>query len=275
MVANPIDGAHNGSYWIRTIPAEGCNPRGLDGTEEKTGIVRYGDDTSEPPNLRGSYDATCRDEPYDKLVPVLPWKVGKPSNFAADSQFDIGLDETQGEPFYPANIAKLRWNMYSDTMWLNFSNPTLTQLESPPNKWDTHQVVVTQEQAFENWVYLLVSGTGIPRVGRSYNPANHPIHLHGHDFAILQQSKEPYQIGNLNLNLDNPPRRDVAFMPGNGYLVLAFKADNPGAWALHCESISSSPYFNHKRSNSLTNFCRSYCMARVWRTSTADFREPS
>ncbi|KAJ5723800.1 laccase [Penicillium malachiteum] len=28
-------------------------------------------------------------------------------------------------------------------------------------------------------------------------------------------------------------RRDVAFMPAYGRLVIAFKADNPGAWLLH------------------------------------------
>ena len=38
----------------------------------------------------------------------------------------------------------------------------------------------------------------------------------------------------MKLNLNNPPRRDVALLPANGYLVLAFKSDNPGAWLLHC-----------------------------------------
>jgi len=32
----------------------------------------------------------------------------------------------------------------------------------------------------------------------------------------------------------NPPRRDTAVLPGDGYLVIAFMADNPGAWLLHC-----------------------------------------
>lgn len=32
----------------------------------------------------------------------------------------------------------------------------------------------------------------------------------------------------------NPPRRDVASLPGNGYLAIAFKLDNPGAWLVHC-----------------------------------------
>lgn len=34
--------------------------------------------------------------------------------------------------------------------------------------------------------------------------------------------------------LTNPPRVDVAMLPGSGYLVVAFKTDNPGAWLMHC-----------------------------------------
>lgn len=65
---------------------------------------------------------------------------------------------------------------------------------------------------------------------------SHPtqIHLHGHDFAILAQSKTPYWDGLVDMKFDNPPRRDVALLPAGGYLIIAFKADNPGSWLLHC-----------------------------------------
>jgi len=33
---------------------------------------------------------------------------------------------------------------------------------------------------------------------------------------------------------DNPPRRDVALLPNGGFLIIAFKADNPGSWLMHC-----------------------------------------
>ena len=61
------------------------------------------------------------------------------------------------------------------------------------------------------------------------------IHLHGHDFAILEQAEhkewDPYH---MNLKLINPPRRDVVLLPKDGYVVIAFKADNPGPWLVHC-----------------------------------------
>ena len=60
------------------------------------------------------------------------------------------------------------------------------------------------------------------------------IHLHGHDFAILQQIENAVFPDKLNLTFDNPPRRDVVLLPNSGYVVIAFKADNPGAWLMHC-----------------------------------------
>lgn len=60
------------------------------------------------------------------------------------------------------------------------------------------------------------------------------IHLHGHDFALLQQSNQTWNESNFNPKYDNPPRRDVVLLPGNGFIVIAFRADNPGAWLLHC-----------------------------------------
>lgn len=71
------------------------------------------------------------------------------------------------------------------------------------------------------------------------------MHLHGHDFALLRQSYDPFNddIGNDpdamqdfidSLSYDNPARRDVVLLPKNGYIVIAFKLDNPGTWLLHC-----------------------------------------
>ena len=60
------------------------------------------------------------------------------------------------------------------------------------------------------------------------------MHLHGHDFALLAQGNDSTQLHNATLKFDNPPRRDVALLPSGGFLVIAFKADNPGAWLFHC-----------------------------------------
>jgi hypothetical protein len=64
-----------------------------------------------------------------------------------------------------------------------------------------------------------------------------PIHLHGHDFFVLgHQSSSFFDSSTMTsqLNFANPPRRDTATLPANGWLVLAFPANNPGAWLMHC-----------------------------------------
>lgn len=70
------------SYWIRTIPANGCNTFPKDRMPANTtGILRYNaKDHATPTTVNGSYSLKCADEPYDKLKPILPWTVGKPSN---------------------------------------------------------------------------------------------------------------------------------------------------------------------------------------------------
>lgn len=60
------------------------------------------------------------------------------------------------------------------------------------------------------------------------------MHLHGHDFALLQQSKHNTTVNPPKPNLHNPPRRDVVLLPSGGYVIIAFKADNPGIWIFHC-----------------------------------------
>ena len=39
------------------------------------------------------------------------------------------------------------------------------------------------------------------------------------------------------MTFDNPPRRDVALLPKGGYLIIAFKIDNPDSWLLYCHIV--------------------------------------
>jgi FtsP/CotA-like multicopper oxidase with cupredoxin domain len=77
----------------------------------------------------------------------------------------------------------------------------------------------------DEWVYFVIE---------TVNTVSHPIHLHGHDFSILAQGTGVYATVAPTLELTNPPRRDVAMLPGGGYLVIGFQTDNPGAWLMHC-----------------------------------------
>lgn len=55
----------------------------------------------------------------------------------------------------------------------------------------------------------------------------HPMHLHGHDFQIVEIDGEPLE-GAL---------RDTVVVPPGSTIKIAFDADNPGVWAFHCHLL--------------------------------------
>jgi FtsP/CotA-like multicopper oxidase with cupredoxin domain len=54
----------------------------------------------------------------------------------------------------------------------------------------------------------------------------HPVHLHGHTFALA--------------NVLDGPRKDTAIVLPNGRLTVDFDADNPGLWMVHCHNVYHS-----------------------------------
>lgn len=139
---------------------------------------------------------------------------------------------------------------------VNFSDPTLLALDRLDQLVDQpHLDIVTYNDTVdESWVWIIITAPDkVPTSGgKTFFPAAHPMHLHGHDFALLRQSGKNFydddEIGhkgegrnltadklnckNEMLKCDNPPRRDVVLLPATGYVVIAFKADNPGTFTL-------------------------------------------
>jgi FtsP/CotA-like multicopper oxidase with cupredoxin domain len=62
---------------------------------------------------------------------------------------------------------------------------------------------------------------------RNVTPQSHPIHIHGHSFTVLESNKRKL-----------PPHfADTVLLLPNERLKVAFVADNPGKWMLHCHII--------------------------------------
>ena len=59
------------------------------------------------------------------------------------------------------------------------------------------------------------------------SPMAHPMHLHGHHF----------QVTALNGKAMNGALRDTVLVPIKGSVTVAFDADNPGRWLLHCHNL--------------------------------------
>ena len=98
--------------------------------------------------------------------------------------------------------------------------------------------------------------------GSIFDYFSHPIHLHGHSFYVVHVGHGNYVNGrfssstsdikcdsshkctwangtipdffsNGRLN-DTAIRKDTVIVPAGGYVVIAFRADNPGYWFMHC-----------------------------------------
>lgn len=69
--------------------------------------------------------------------------------------------------------------------------------------------------------------------------ANHPFHLHGHDFRVVamervasnvtvDQVKKLDEEGRIHRKLQQAPIKDTVTVPDGGYTIIRFYADNPG-----------------------------------------------
>jgi FtsP/CotA-like multicopper oxidase with cupredoxin domain len=64
---------------------------------------------------------------------------------------------------------------------------------------------------------ILVNQTGMP----------HPMHLHGHEFQVVEIDGKRFAGAMRDTVLVTPGRR----------VVIAFDANNPGTWAFHCHLL--------------------------------------
>ena len=133
-----------------------------------------------------------------------------------------------------------RWDILDTPMWLNLSDPLIDHLGDPT--WNNPEYgLITEDFEEDQWIYLIMTNQGTEKQKKAGNrmfvPAAHPMHLHGHDFVVLAQEHREFHPDDLTNGVflyDNPPRRDVVLLPGDGYVAVAFKPDNPGQWIMHC-----------------------------------------
>ncbi|KAF2134508.1 multicopper oxidase [Dothidotthia symphoricarpi CBS 119687] len=201
-------------YWFRAIPQASCSNNG--NADDIRAIVRYSpSSTADPKSVSwpGNAKDRCMDVAYESLVPHVPHTVVSP--IKGDTELAVGLAKTDG---------LFTWNIALSSMHVSWEMPSLLSIAEGKTDFETNDNVYLLPNANE-WIYWVID-TAIP--------VPHPIHLHGHDFYVLAQAESATWNASVPLNLNNPPRRDVATLPASGYLVIAFLTDNPGAWLMHC-----------------------------------------
>ena len=199
-------------YWMRAIWQSSCNANG--NPDGILGIVRYNAASTAIPTTTGpSYPDSCGDEPYTSLVPHL--------------SLDAGQNGTTSTLELGGTYNKiLQWTIINSSLYLNWSNPTNLRIANNQSVFPTDYNVYPLPKP-DKWVYWVLND-------HSGGAPYHPIHLHGHDAFVLAQGKGTFSPATVKLNFDNPPRRDTMTLAAGGYLVRAFKTDNPGSWLMHC-----------------------------------------
>jgi len=102
-----------------------------------------------------------------------------------------------------------------------------------------HQINLTGEMAGYVWSINgvpwtksvpplpIAKGERVELVFQNRTPMPHPMHLHGHEFQVVEIDGKRFP-GAV---------RDTVLVPPNTRVVVAFDANNPGLWAMHCHLL--------------------------------------
>ncbi|KAF5391088.1 hypothetical protein D9757_003138 [Collybiopsis confluens] len=196
------------NYWMRAPPTGGAPaPAGNPNFNPNLtlAIVRYaGAPVAEPTSNNTGIVGTKLDDA--NMHPIASENPGKLGSGPPDIFFELNIAQPN-PPFFDIN----------NISYISPTVPVLLQILSgaaqPTDFLPSDQVLLITPNAT---IEVSIPGTGA-----------HPFHLHGHNFDVIRQP-------NSNVtNFVNPPRRDVTPING-GNTTFRFKADNPGAWFLHC-----------------------------------------
>ncbi|KAF9027801.1 hypothetical protein BGZ52_001909 [Haplosporangium bisporale] len=218
------------NYWMRAEFGLGCLPKptNLDpvilaevryqgaGAAEPTSVGRFvPDPASKTPQDNPAFVEACKDLDLFQLHPLQPVPILEPISKSVQVRISFKANEND-------NITRGYLNdiTYAADPW----NPTMMQNLKEIVQYDVSQHVMTIDKRDSIVQIILDNSRG----------GEHPFHLHGHVFQVVAQGKGLYEEGKSQLSAVNPLRRDTVTVPGRGYTVIRFKADNPGVWALHC-----------------------------------------
>ncbi|GEQ66685.1 hypothetical protein JCM33374_g348 [Metschnikowia sp. JCM 33374] len=183
---------------------------------------------------------------YDQSLP-------KPAQYKVDS-IDEYLDdfylvtyneeELMDEADHVVTLDVMMNNLANGVNYAFFNNVTYT-----PQKVPILGIALsTGEYAANSFVYgntnsiILAKNEVVDIVVNNQDVGKHPFHLHGHTFQVIERgpsvdsSLPPLMFDPKNHTAypEHPMVRDTVYVNPHSYVVLRFKADNPGVWFFHC-----------------------------------------
>jgi FtsP/CotA-like multicopper oxidase with cupredoxin domain len=89
--------------------------------------------------------------------------------------------------------------------------------------WSLNNVAWTKETP----PLPIAQGERVELLFVNQTPMPHPMHLHGHEFQVVEINDQRF----------SGAVRDTVLVPPGHRVVVAFDANNPGLWALHCHLL--------------------------------------
>jgi len=229
------------NFWMH---ARDCNNGGA---RSNLGIIRYDKENQKlpwtPPPDEKHLCYGCLDELGANLKPIVERNVSVPANINYQNESYkvhlVGYPDDTVE-----NSVLHKWVLKDSSFYLDWAEPSLSLVKVAYEKdwnhpkWPKGYEPVNLEYTNNSWVYFLIEGKfqdsldnmpGHKKIYKTQAPVAHPMHIHGHDFVVLASGTDEFNPNNFVPNVQNPPRRDVALLPVNGYLVIAFQSKSSQA----------------------------------------------
>jgi FtsP/CotA-like multicopper oxidase with cupredoxin domain len=210
-----------GNYWFRVLTGS-CGSNDIHKSSKQVGAILQYDGASTTANPTSTTSVVmktgCDDEDSKNLVPYVPNQV--PTSLVGNNK-EITVDSLA-----VGNGNKVfRWLIDGTPHIVDWNNPSLeTVLSGKKDIGPNGNVHTMDGNGWYLWWIQSTAAIALP----------HPIHLHGHDYYIVGRGQGTWDGSTTGLTFNNPTRRDTAVLPAGGYMLMAFPADNPGMWIMHC-----------------------------------------
>lgn len=178
---------------------------------------------------------------YDDAKPLPPQK----TFYSFDFYDDVALIPYDRAPLLEPVDRRITLDMQSTTIY-GIPRFTINDITYLPQKVPSLYTALTVGSNYSSdpLVYgintnpfVLKYNSIIELVINNRHENLHPMHLHGHQFQVLERSEPDTGVwpGNHTTNVSATPiRRDTVMLNKNSYSVWRFRADNPGVWLFHC-----------------------------------------
>lgn len=218
-----------GTYYFRAESASDC---ASSSNGKGRALFTYAGQTANAPT--DSSPAPPQDG-CTEIVTVPYWKQAVDSSTFKDQM------KTLSTQFSPSGVVAngqnlVLWSLNTTTMNVMWDNPTMQYVMTGNTSYpaDLNVIEIPNAGVWTYWVIQEVANSP---------PIPHPIHLHGHDFFVLGTGSGQFNASTQTsaLNFATPPRRDTTILPGGGWVIVAFPANNPGSWLMHCHIGKAEP----------------------------------